>query len=74
MFSILKPILIGGALNLALGLVLDKTQSQIDAKVESKAFAIALTLAIGGLSYLATHKVQTRFITPNMKVLPSFMR
>lgn len=74
MFSILKPILIGGALNLALGLVLNKTQSQIDTRVESKAAAIALTLVIGGLSYLATHKVDTKFITPNTKVLASFMR
>lgn len=74
MFSILKPILIGGALNLALGLVLNKTQSQIDNRVESKAAAIALTLVIGGLSYLASHKISTRFITPNMKALSSFMR
>lgn len=74
MLSILKPILIGGALNLAVGLVLNKTQSRIDNRIESKAAAIALTLVIGGLSYLATHKVDTKFITPNMKALPSFMR
>lgn len=74
MLSILKPILIGGAMNLALGLVLDKTQSRIDTKVESKAAAIAFTLIVGGLIHLATHKVSTRFVTPNMKVLPSFMR
>lgn len=74
MFSFVKPILIGGAMNLALTLVLDKTQSRIDDDVESKAAAIAFTLIIGGLSYLASHKISAKLITPNMKVLPSFMR
>lgn len=57
------------AANIAIGFLTGKTANSIDSKAKSKALAIGLTFVVGGISFLASRKLDKMFVTQTASLL-----
>ena len=65
----LMPLAATVVINLGLAIFTDKGQNLIDSKIGTKPSGLALTVLIGGLSYLAVMQTNRKFMPDGLMAL-----